>query len=132
MPHISSEKLDEDIIHKIFSQLVRTLEKASDKRATKYLASELFTHTERIMLAKRLAAILLVDKGVPQHVVADQLHMSISTISKIALKIEMGKYRAIRNISGKRREDMLTAIEKMMLMGMPPRYGRGRWSKWGR
>jgi hypothetical protein len=132
MTHISKQNLDENVLNKLTDQLFRTIEKASDNNSLKYLGSELFTRTEKVMLAKRLALILLLDKGVPQHVIAEQLYMSPSTIAKTALKIDEGKYRAIRNISGKFRGDILDYIERFMLMGMPPRTGRGRWGKWHR
>jgi len=132
MPHVSKRKLGDEVMEKLFNQLFKTIEKASDKRAIKYVASELFTRTEKIMLAKRLTSILLLDKGAPQHVISEQLYMSPSTIAKTALKIENGKYRAIRNISGVWRGGLLDAIEHFMLMGMPPRVGRGRWGKWHR
>ncbi|CAN5123258.1 hypothetical protein BH11PAT3_BH11PAT3_0350 [soil metagenome] len=132
MPHVSSIELDEVMLNSLLDQFFKTVEKASHKHAFKYVGSELFTATEKIMLAKRLAAILLVEKGMPQHLVAKELHMSISTISIIALKVESGKYRAIRNIAGTSKGDLLDQIEKLLLLGMPPRTGRGRWKKWGR
>ena len=76
MPHISPKKLDIEVLKKLSDQLFKTLQKASDKRALKYLGSELFTHTEKIMLAKRLATILLLDSEVPQHVISERLHLS--------------------------------------------------------
>lgn len=132
MTHISKQKLGRDVTEKLFNQLIKTIEKASNKRAIKYVFNELFTHTEKIMLAKRLAIILLLDKGTPQHVIAEQLYISPSTIAKISLKLEKERYRAIRNISGEWRGNLLEAIEHFMLMGMPPRVGRGRWGKWHR
>jgi len=132
MPHISSKQLDEKLLEKLLNQFFSTIQKSSDNRTLKYVGSELFTHTEKIMFAKRLAAILLIDKGLPQHVVASELQMSISTITKISLKIEKGGYRSIRNTSGKFRGDILDQIEKLLLMGMPPRVGRGRWKSWGK
>jgi uncharacterized protein YerC len=132
MSHVSKQKLGEGVMEKLFDQLFKTIEKASDKKAIKYVVSELFTRTEKIMLAKRLTSILLLDKGIPQHVISTQLHMSPSTIAKTALKIEKEKYRAIRNTSGVWRGDFLDAIEHFLLMGMPPRTGRGRWGKWHR
>lgn len=132
MPHVSGKELDEEILNKLFTQLFKTLEKASDRRALKYVGSELFTRTEKIMLGKRLAIIFLLDKGVPQHVISKQLHVSLSTTAKISAKIEQGKYKTIRSIAGRPRKDLMDTIEKFILMGMPPRVGKGRWNHWGR
>lgn len=132
MPHVSKETLDEKVLQDLFNQLFKSIQKASDIRALKYFANEFFTRTEKIMLGKRLAIILLIDRGVPQHVISEQLHVSLSTTAKISAKIDQNKYRAVRNIVNGPKLDILNQIEKFLLMGMPPRYGKGRWSKWGR
>ena len=116
MPHISAKKLDLKLLEKLLTQFFSTIQKSSDNRTFKYVGSELFTRTERIMLAKRLTAILLIDSGMSQNSVASELKMSISTISKIALKIERGGYRAIRNTSGKFKGNIFDQIEKLLFM----------------
>lgn len=130
MPHVSSRLLNEEVSKKLWSQLQRTFKDAGRISSTHAVLKELLTHTEKIMFAKRLAIILLLDKGIPQHIIRDELNMSSSTISKSALKLENGKYKSILSISGK--QDLLKILEKIILMGMPPRTGRGRWNHWGR
>ena len=113
MPHISKIELPNDIQEKLINQLLRTIEKAVGKNALKYISSELLTHTEKIMLSKRLAVVLLLDKRIPQHVIEKELHMSPSTIAKISLKMDKGKFRAVRNIAGKK--TILDILEKLAL-----------------
>ncbi len=132
MPHISKDELGKDVLKRLFDQLFKTLNKAGRSNKVKYLASELFTHTERIMIAKRLMVILLLDKGVPQHVICSELHMSPSTVAKFSLNIESGKYRSILRAEGQFKGDIFDQIERILLLGMPPRVGRGRWNRWGR
>lgn len=132
MTHVSKKELGDDVAKKLFNQLFQTLNKAGKNDAARFVAYELFTKTERTMLAKRLMIILLLDKGVPQSAIAKDLYVSPTTIAKFSLKIAEGKYKSILKISGKLKHHILEDIEKFLLMGMPPRVGRGRWSKWAR
>jgi Trp operon repressor len=132
MPHVSKHELGEVVYERLFEQLFKMIERASDKRAIKYLGSELFTRTEKIMLAKRLAIILLLDRGVPQHAISSQLHISPSTVAKTSLKLDRGKYKTIRKLSGGWLDDILETLENFLLIGMYPRIGKGKWGKWKR
>jgi len=130
MPHVSSKKLDKTVSKRLWNQLTSTLKDAGKRSAIDGISNELFTYTEKIMFAKRLAIILLLDKGLPQHVISDELKVSTSTVTRISLGIDTGKYKTIFKVSGK--EGILDILEKVILMGMPPRVGRGRWNHWGR
>lgn len=130
MPHVSKKKLDNTISKKLWNQLLQIFKDAGKRSATNSIVGELFTPTEQIMFAKRLAIVLLLDKGVPQHVITDELNVSPSTVTRMSLNIEIGKYEEILKISGKK--SVLDILEKLILMGMPPRVGRGRWNHWGR
>ena len=130
MPHISSRKLDKAISKKLWNQLLRTFEDAGKRSATNAIVSDLFTYTEKIMFAKRLAIVLLLDRDIPQHVISNELNVSISTVTRMSLNVETGKYSEILKISGKK--GILDVLERIILMGMPPRTGRGRWNHWGR
>ncbi len=130
MPHVSKQKLDKAVSKRLWSQLLKTFQDAGKKDATSKVIINLFTYTEKIMFAKRLAVILLLDKGLPQHVISDELKVSISTVTRISLGVNRGKYDDILKVSGKM--SILEILEKIILMGMPPRVGRGRWNHWGR
>jgi Trp operon repressor len=132
MTHVSKKELGSEVSKKLFTQFFQTLNKAGRSGEARPVASELFTHTEQIMLAKRLMVILLLDKGIPQHAIAKDLYISPTTIAKFSLRISEGKYGSILKISGKLKHHILEDIEKFLLMGMPPRVGRGRWGKWAR
>ena len=46
------------------------------------------TPTEKIMLAKRLAAIILIKEGLPHSHISSSLHLTRATISKLELFLE--------------------------------------------
>ena len=130
MPHVSSRKLDKTLSKKLWHQLQKTFEDAGSKQATSHLISELLTQTERVMFAKRLAIMFLLDRGVPQHIIVKELSVSNSTVTRFSLKLEEGKFDRVLKIADK--ENILVALEKFLMSALPPRVGRGIWTYWGR
>ena len=131
MPHISSKKLDTGLSNKIFGKLLTILAQAQKKSSLSMVANELFTHTEKIMLAKRIAVILLLDNGLPQHRISELLKVSPTTVAKASLRIEMGKYDAILKVSKREKLDIEKLVWNILTVGgiMPPRVGRKYWRK---
>lgn len=62
---------------------------------------DLFTPTERIMFAKRLAIAALLSQGLPYKVIADKLKVSTSTVARVNLWLKtsgVGYKRAVEKI----------------------------------
>ena len=95
MPHISKRKLSKGHFNKLVLELLKSLERSFKKGETKPVFYEFFTYTERAMFAKRLAVIAMLSKRVSSYAIAETLHMSPSTIDRMSLKYERGKYEAI-------------------------------------
>ena len=133
MPHISPRKLDKETVDKIFRKLISVLEQAQSKKKFTSVLDELLTDTEKIMLAKRLAAVLLLFGDTPQHRITESLILSPTTVSKISLKIELGKYDSIKSISTKEKADLEKIIWLLLTAGgiLPPRSGGKYWRKKG-
>ncbi|MDO8659548.1 MAG: Trp family transcriptional regulator [Candidatus Parcubacteria bacterium] len=127
MPHISSKKLEKKQLQKLYDEFSVALEKSAKKSWVKFFLNDLLTKTEKIMLAKRFAVIYLLSQDVPPSYIADALCMSPTTIFRMSLKYDIGKYsyllRAIKNES----KDIWKILEKILQAGLPPRAGRGRW-----
>ena len=77
MPHVSKNKIDVKTMTKIKKDLISVIIKPHSKKT---IVEELFTETEYIMLAKRLAIILLITKGVSKYRISKNLKVSISTV----------------------------------------------------
>ena len=133
MPHVSKKKLDKKTLGKIFGKLIAILARADSEKKLALILDELLTETEKIMLAKRLAAILMLSGNTPQHRISEALNISPSTITRFSLHIEIGKYDLIRSISKKDRIDLEKIIWLLLTAGgiMPPRTGRKYWRKKG-
>ncbi len=126
MTHVSKKDLDKTIKLKLLDQLFQSF-KSAGRNKSGLLLNDLLTPTEKVMFAKRLGMILLIDKGVPQHIISEYLQTSPSTVARISLNIEKGKYKHIVGIIGSQKEHILEKIIKLIFFSMPPRVGRGRW-----
>lgn len=91
MPHVSKQKVDAKTKQELDTQLVSLL--ADTSAATrKRVFQELLTETEKIMLAKRLAAIYLIGNNVSTHKIADTLRMSPSTVARFEHAVSASVY----------------------------------------
>lgn len=130
MPHISKRKLNKAHFNQLISELVRSLERSFKNGQTKTVFYEFFTYTERAMFAKRLAVMAMLSRGVSNYAIAEVLCMSPSTVERMSLKHERGKYDAIiKHALGKK--DIWEIIELILSGGglMPPRAGGKRWKR---
>ncbi len=133
MPHVSKRKLDPRTFNKIFDQLIGLLKHAQDKKKFLPVLEELLTDTEKIMLAKRLAIILLLFGEIPQHRISEALLISPTTVLKFSLQIENGKFNSIKNISIREKIDLEKVVWLLLTAGgiLPPRTGGKYWRRKG-
>ena len=131
MPHVSGRKLNKKIADKIFIKLIKTFEDAHSKNEFLEFFRELFTRTEKKMLGKRLAIIIFLHKEIPQHRIADILKVSSSTVTRMSLNLETGKYSSIIKLVNRKNFDVDGLIRFLITAGglMPPIVGRGRWTR---
>ena len=131
MPHISSKKLDISLREKLFGKILEIFEQARDKKSLSLVMNELFTETEKVMFAKRLAIVLMLASSTPQHRIVEILKVSPTTVAKTSLGIEIGKYKAILKISKNEKTDIEKIVWSILTVGgvMPPKIGRKYWTK---
>lgn len=127
MTHISSKKLKKETLNKLYDQFGKALEKSSRKSGVSFFLGDLLTRTEKIMLAKRFAVIYLLAQGLPTSYIAESLRMSYTTITKMSIKYETGKYSLLLGTLEKSNTDIWKILEKILRAGLPPIAGRGRW-----
>lgn len=129
MTHISKQKLSKEKEGELYAQLFRVIARLNKTTAPDFL-SELFGEEEKLMFAKRLAAIILYIEGSSSYRVWTLLNMSPSTADRIRLNFQVGKYRNIQSFITKNRSEyarLLRTLEVILQAGLPPR-GRGRWN----
>ncbi|MFA6256750.1 MAG: Trp family transcriptional regulator [Candidatus Paceibacterota bacterium] len=127
MPHISSKKLKKDTLSRLYGQFSDAFEKSARKSQAKFFLGDLLTKTEKIMLAKRFAVIYLLSQDVPMSYIAESLGMSYTTVFKMSLKYDIGKYSALLRSVEQEKVEIWKILEKILRAGLPPRAGRGRW-----
>lgn len=128
MPHVSSKKMKKETLNKLYGEFGKALEKSARKSGAKFFLGDLLTKTEKIMMAKRFAVIYLLSQKVPVSYIAESLGMSPTTIFKMSLKYDIGKYSLLlKTLEGKDKSDIWEILEKILKAGLPPRAGRGRW-----
>ena len=134
MLHVSRHKLNPELSHKIFRKLIITFEKADKNQGISAIINELFTNTEKLMFAKRVAIVLMLSNNTPQHRIVDILKVSPTTVAKISLRIEIGKYNVILKTSRAEKIDMEKIVWNILTVGgiMPPKVGRSYWRKYSR
>lgn len=91
MPHLSKKVLTPKIRTAIEKQTLSLLADTSSAKRRQIL-NELFTPTEKLVLAKRLALITLITKKVSARKICDDLGISTSTVSRFESAIERKKY----------------------------------------
>lgn len=130
MPHVSSKRVKKDIFKRMTNEFVNMLSDLKSKEEIREFIKELLTPTERIMLAKRLAIIMMLKKGYPFHVIERTLKISSSTSIRFWKIIKMNDFSVImKNIQKERaKKKFWEEIEILLRAGMPPR-GKGRWAK---
>lgn len=132
MPHISRKRLKKEIATELADQFLTFLSLAQTKKEARILANELLSQTERVMLAKRLAVVVLLVRGYSFTQIEEALGVTRQTVIRVWKDMKAGKYKKIaryaREYTGHfKRETFMDAFIRMIHFGMPPRAGKGRW-----
>lgn len=128
MAHLSKQQLALQDLELLFNQMDKVFATLDTNNTAAFL-DELLGKEEKIMIAKRLAAIAMFVEGNSSYRVWQLLKLSPSTADRIRLNYEIGKYQQIEKILTRDRKDyeqFWTTLEKILRAGMPPQ-GRGRW-----
>ncbi len=133
MPQISKYRLDKTLQEEMFVHFWSSVASLRTTRAVADFFSDLLTHTEEVMLAKRLtiAVLLLRDKRPID--ISHALHVSFSTIGRVSSWVNHAKpetkHELERIIKETQWQAFFDKIEEL-LDKLPPRYG-ANWSRIG-
>lgn len=134
MPHVSKNKLDQNTLYKISEKLFQTVKHLKHEKEVSQFFNDLLTKTERIMLAKRLAIVIMLESQYPFRVISRALKVSESTVSAMKDRFDRGGdgYRLVfkRLEREKFWKDFFKFIEKILQPDfLPPITGKGRWRR---
>jgi uncharacterized protein YerC len=98
-----------------------------DKNSANIFLGTLLSPTEQIMIGKRLAVVIMLEKGASSYKIKHTLDMSSSTIFLIKKHFDNGGYEELLKILSRTAfRDVLNTIEVIMRAGLPPR-NQYRW-----
>ncbi len=81
---ISKRKLDEEILLKIYRLFFEVISRFDTEESFFQIFDDILYPTEKIMIAKRVAIIYLLLKGIEQDAIAQSLKVSTATVSRYA------------------------------------------------
>ncbi len=125
MVHVNHNQLTQENLDGLFQQFDALLGKL-DQKAIRIFMGEILGHEERIMIAKRLATIVLLQEGLSAYKTSLVLKLSPSTVGKIADHIKDGSYAGTIALLHKNKRNylaILNTIDSILhLNGILPHY----------
>ena len=132
MTHVSQKKIKKEVATELADQFITFLATARTKKDARVLARELLSQTERVMLAKRLAIVVLLVRGYSFTQIQDVLGVTRQTIVRIWTRVKHGEYAKIvryarRHTRHFKKESGLDVFMRILHTFAPPRSGHRRW-----
>ena len=127
MTHVSRRPMKKKVAERVHQNLLRAVLSGRSARRQAVL-SALLTRTEKVMIAKRLAVVIMLENGLTYYRIGKTLKVSTSTSKRLHRKLLAGSFRAIRHMIGTDdNSDVIAFLEKLLQFRMPPIAGPGRW-----
>lgn len=125
MVRVNKNQLSKKQLETLFSQLSQTFGKLNNQE-TNLVLSELLGPEEKLMLAKRLAILVLLLEGKTLYKISILLKVSPTTAEKMKRRLETGKFNELVKVLGKDKKDyfkILTTLDSILhLGGILPHY----------
>ena len=123
MPQVSRHKLDKNIEKLLFDQFWTLLAEIKSPQMASMVFSDLFTETECLMFAKRLAVAILLVRGKAPVEIRERLHVSFTTIGSVAswtMNVDNPTRKTLARMAKQKSwEEILDNIERV-LDQLPP------------
>ena len=122
MPHISQKPLSEEEFKRIYKEFIRSVSRFKDQKSFEQFFWEFLTPTEKVMLAKRLAVIVLLNKGLSSYEIWKFLNVSPSTIERLGVKLDRNGYKHIVKTLSDKKVKFIKFVEALVFILEPPPY----------
>jgi len=131
MSQVSHKTLSPSIRARLVKDLAHGIAKLGAQKQTSVFVYECMTPIERLMFAKRFAAIIMLEEGSAPYRIHRALGLSQSTVLRLARAHDRGAYVHAASIvqKWKTSERFWETLELLSRGGLPRRVGPGR-SKW--
>jgi uncharacterized protein YerC len=125
MVHLNRNLLTQQQLEMLFTQLSQLLNEKSPNETAGVL-TEILGYEEKVMIAKRLVAIVLLVEGKSLYSISHMLKMSPATVATIKVRLESHAYDTILKRLGKTKKNyfaILNTIDSILhLGGILPHY----------
>src|SRR3989344_8265636 len=98
MVHLSKYYLDKDKLRKLYQLFFEIVSKSANKDSFLLIINDFISPPEQIMIAKRIAIVYLLTKGLPPTAIADYLKVSKATVAKFSLLFYEKETKSIQMI----------------------------------
>lgn len=126
MVRLNKNLLSDIQLGNLFSQFSKILN-SKDQDGVSSILEEILGPEERIMIAKRLALIILVVEGHSLYSISKNLKISSATAQRVKIQVDNNHYKNVLHKLGKSKRDyfaILDAIDSILhLGGILPHYG---------
>ena len=134
MTQVSKQFLGKEIEKRVFEIFLSALSNIRGKEKIEIFLADFLSPTEKIMLAKRLSIAFLLHKGYDQRAISKILKVSLSTINRVSLRLQIGGEgytKVINEIILNEKVDEFWYKLDDLISGLVPPKGRS-WTHWRR
>lgn len=128
MPQVSKRLLDPEVKQNTLDALSYTLKEIRTKKDADLFLSTVMTDTERLMLAKRIAAAFLLGKGIEQDKISRSLKLTSATITRLKMWISLrseGFDIIFSKLAKKERESLANdVLQRILKYAVSAAFGR--------
>ncbi|MBI2055455.1 MAG: hypothetical protein HYT42_01040 [Candidatus Sungbacteria bacterium] len=137
MAKISQKPVTREVREEMFRSMFRALARVSDEGAIGKILDDVLTPTEKIMIAKRVMAAILIDRGYSYTEIGELLKLSPTTINTVHREIRKkgDGYRLIFGLFPKKSkfDKFLVAVDRFLALAIPPVKGsKSSFRRWKR
>jgi hypothetical protein len=112
MTHLSKNSLDAKTESLLIEQMTEVLGRISQQQASGFVF-EFLGREEKIMLAKRLAAITMIHEGGTTYSIGRTLHISPTTVGKLFERYDRGEFKSTISALTKNKIDYKQFVEML-------------------
>lgn len=113
MTNVSKQSLDKKVAVEIWTQLGEVVGRLNANQAPLFLTC-ILTDSEQIMIAKRLAAIVLIHEEHSNYAISETLKISNATATKLRMAYMQGAYNDVLKGLRKNKTDYANFVETLI------------------
>lgn len=120
MPQVSQRKLKNGLENKLFDIFFQIVCSVQNQKDFSSVFLDMFSHTERLMIAKRIAIMLLLTKEIDYRSICKVLKVSVTTVCKYRMLLDHNQAIKQKLAHIQQNDKVMDAIAQIYLIFRPP------------